>query len=540
MKESDNEVAAAFTFTELTPTAFLDRSMIVFADQEAVIDGEVHLTYAEFGERCLRLAGGLLAAGVGVGDRVAALCSNSHVLLELHHGVPYRGAVLVPLNVRLSLDDLAFALRHSGSTMLVATREHAPLARKLAEQTGIVVFIEGEGGEQDYGRLLGEPTDAARAEIGEREPLAISYTSGTTGRPKGVVYHRRGGYLQALAMLVHVGLNSSARYLWTLPQFHCDGWCFTWAVTAAGGVHVCLRSFDADEAWALVAGERVTHLSAAPTVLNMLVAAESAPSEAIQPAVQVSTGGAPPSQMLLERLASYGLEVTHLYGLTETFGPLVLNEWRTEWDGLSAADRARLKARQGVGNVVSDPIRVLDSAGLDVPRDGRTVGEIVCRGNNVMLGYLDDPAETAAVTTPDGWFRTGDLAVMHPDRYVEIRDRAKDIIISGGENISSVEIEQVLQRHPAVFEAAVVAKRDEVWGEVPVAFVQLKADVQVSGDELIGFVRDHAARFKAPREVHFLADLPRTATGKIEKPRLRRQVSVPRICAESHGGGPAS
>jgi fatty-acyl-CoA synthase len=521
---------AGFAFTPLTPTAFLDRSAVVFADQEAVVDGDLRLTYREFHARSRRLATGLQRLGVGVGSRVAALCANSHVLLELHHAVPYLGAVLVPLNVRLSADEATYVVRHSGASVLIATVEHEGLAREVAGRLGVRLVLEqqGFGPAADvlaYEQLLAAAEIADGPEVDEAEPLAISYTSGTTGKPKGVVYHRRGGYLQALAMTLHTGLGSDSRYLWTLPQFHCNGWCFTWAVTAAGGTHVCLRRFDPEAAWQLVEHERVTHFSAAPTVLNMLAASGAAKADGTRPPIQVSTGGAPPSQALLERLTGLGMEVTHLYGLTETFGPVVINQWKPQWSALPIAEQAVLKARQGVGNVIADPIRVIDLAGTDVPRDGVTLGEIVCRGNNLMLGYLDDPEATAAAETADGWFRTGDLAVMHPDGYVEIKDRAKDIIISGGENISSVEVEQLLDAHPAVFEAAVVAMPHEVWGEVPVAFVQLKDGMTASVDELTQHVRSLAAHYKAPREVRFVVELPRSVTGKIEKARLRALVS---------------
>lgn len=519
---------AEFTFTPLTPTSFLDRSAVVFPDREAVVDGDLRLTYREFRDRSLRVAHGLERLGVEPGDRVAALCANSHILLELHHAVPYLGAVLVPLNVRLSLDDAAYVLAHSGAKVLIATTEHQDLARDVATRVGVHVIVEFQDshGSMTY-RDLAEAAPIVPVVLDETEPLAISYTSGTTGQPKGVVYHRRGAYLQTLAMTVHMGLTAESRYLWTLPQFHCDGWCFTWAVTAAGGTHVCVRRFDADDVWQLISEESVTHLSAAPTVLNMMAAASSAGSGPSGGVIKVSTGGAPPPQALLERLAALRMEVTHLYGLTESYGPIVINEWNHSWSSLAASEQADLKARQGVGNIVSDPVRVVDPAGRDVVPDGKELGEIVLRGNNLMLGYFNDPAATTEATTADGWFRTGDLGVIHPDGYVEIKDRAKDIIISGGENISSVEIEQVLSGHPAVHEAAVVARPDDMWGEVPVAFIVLGANSGTDEREIREYVRGLTSHFKVPREVHFVSDLPRSSTGKIEKARLRSGLHAP-------------
>jgi fatty-acyl-CoA synthase len=354
--------------------------------------------------------------------------------------------------------------------------------------------------------------------------LAISYTSGTTGRPKGVMYHHRGAYLQALAMAFHNRLGPESVYLWTLPMFHCDGWCFTWAVTAAGGRHVCLRAIDPQEIWRLIRSSGVTHYSAAPTVLTM-IANSPAASEGELPAqpVHVDTGGAPPSPTLLERMASLRMDVTHLYGLTETYGPVALNEWHPDWTSLPVAEQATLKARQGVGNVVAERLRVIDVEGRDVPADGETIGELACRGNAVMLGYYRDEDATRAVTAEGGWFRTGDLGVMHPDGYVEIRDRGKDIIISGGENIASVEVERCLDSHPAVLESAVVGKPDETWGETPVAFVTLREGCTASADELRAHVRERLAHFKEPKEIVF-SDLPKTSTGKIQKNVLRGRV----------------
>jgi fatty-acyl-CoA synthase len=509
---------ASFTFSELTPTAFLERSATVFEHRIAVVDGDVRLSYAELYRRSRALTGVLANAGVAPGDRVAALCTNSHVMLELHHGVPLRGAVLVPLNTRLSVPELSYVVEHSGATVLVATAELEEQASAVARQAGIRLIVAG-GDDDEYESLLADAPYAGVACTDERSLLAINYTSGTTGRPKGVMYHHRGAYLQALAMAFHTGLKPDSRYLWTLPMFHCNGWCFTWAVGAAGGTHICLRSMDMAEVWRLLRQEGVTHLSAAPTVLTMIVNASQAAGPPPENPVHVDTGGAPPSPTLLGALQEIRMDVTHLYGLTETFGPLAINQWQPDWNGRPAREQAVLKARQGVGNVVADPIRVV-AGGADVRADGATMGEIVTRGNDVMLGYYRDEAATDAVTMA-GWFRTGDLAVVHPDGYVEIRDRSKDIIISGGENISSVEVERVLDSHPDVLESALVAAPDEKWGQVPVAYVALRPGASVSAQDLIDHVRDRIARYKAPRRVEF-RELPKTSTGKIRKDELRR------------------
>jgi fatty-acyl-CoA synthase len=513
---------AAFAFAPLTPAAFLHRSARAFPDRVAVVDGSRQWTYREFARRCDALRGALAALGVRPHDRVAALCANSHVMLELHHAVPAHGAVLVPINTRLAPAEMSYIVEHSGAGVLLATTEFAEVARTVAAGAGIRLLVAG-GDPDEYETLLAAATATAAVagdDLDERQLLAINYTSGTTGRPKGVMYHHRGGYLQALAMCYHAGLGPAARYLWTLPMFHCDGWSFTWAVTAAGGTHVCLRSIDVDEIWRLLNTAGITHLSAAPTVLTMI--AEGAPAAGTPPgwSVHVDTGGAPPSPSLLAWLDRLGLRVTHLYGLTETFGPIVINEWQARWDDLPPEERARLRARQGVGNIVAMPVRVVDPAGQDVAADGGTIGELAARGNNVMLGYYRDREATAAVTTGDGWLLTGDLAVMHPDGYVEIRDRRKDIIISGGENIASVEVEQALDSHPEVLESAVVGVPDARWGEIPVAYVRTRSGGALDPAELAAHVRSQLAGFKTPREFIF-TDLPKTSTGKIQKNVLR-------------------
>ncbi|MEV0596718.1 acyl--CoA ligase family protein [Nonomuraea cavernae] len=515
---------ADFTFDPLTPASFLARSSAVFRDRIAVVDGERELSYAEFGRRSRAVTGLLAGLGVGPGDRVATLCANSHVQLELHHGVPLSGAVLVALNFRLSAQELTYIVRHSGARVLLATTEYAGKAHEIAEATGARLVLAGQDGDDEYETLLATAEPAPAERIDERGLLAINYTSGTTGPPKGVMYHHRGAFLQALAMAFHARLDSATRYLWTLPMFHCNGWCFTWAVTAAGGTHVCLRAVEPEHIWRLLHEQGITHLSGAPTVLSMIANHPGADEKPLDSTVRISTGGAPPTPTLLARLRELRMDVMHLYGLTETFGPLAVNEWQPPWDERAPDEQAALRARQGVANVIAAPLRVIDDHGADVPADGATLGEIAARGNDVMLGYYRDEAATEAVTT-DGWFRTGDLAVMHPDGYVEIRDRRKDIIISGGENISSVEVEQVLARHPAVLESAVVATPDDHWGEVPVAFVTLRPGAAATAQDLIDHVRAELAGFKAPKRVVF-ADLPKTSTGKIQKNVLRDRTTA--------------
>ena len=508
---------APFAFRELTPTDFLRRSADVYGDQVAVVDGDLRLSYRALHDRSAAFTGVLAVRGVGPGDRVAVLCVNSHVMLEMHNGVPMRGAVLVPLNTRLSVDEMVHIVEHSGSRLLVATPELVDRARTVAQRSGVPLLEAGPGSPYELALRTAEPRPVPCTD--ERSLIGINYTSGTTGRPKGVMVHHRGAYLQSLGLLVHLRLDSSTRYLWTVPMFHCNGWCLTWALTAVGAVHVALRAVDPELIWRLVRDEGITHLSAAPTVLTMIAEAEGAQGPTPEPRVAVTTGGSPPSPSLLSRMTRVGFDVTHLYGLTETFGPIAINEWKREWDDLDDDAQAQLRARQGVGNVVAEPLRVVDAAGVDVPRDGETIGEIVVRGNDVMLGYYRDDAATRAVDV-DGWFRTGDLAVQALDGYVEIRDRAKDIIITGGENVASVEVERAIDSHPDVVESAVVGVPDDRWGEVPVAYVTVRAGAVVTATEVTDHVRARLAGFKVPRRVVF-SDLPKTSTGKIQKQVLR-------------------
>ncbi len=505
------------SFEALTPTAFLRRSALVFADKTAVIDRDRRWTYAQLHDRCTRLAGALRHAGVQAGERVAVLAPNSHVLLEAHYGVPFAGAVLVALNVRLNAADLTYIIEHSDACVLIYDSEFEETARAIAVAVKHKLTLIRAGEQDQYEKFLGDAAPYSAPVTDERSLLSINYTSGTTGKPKGVMYHHRGAYLQALAMAAHHALHESSVYLWTLPMFHCNGWCFTWAVTAAGGTHLCLRKVDPALIWQHLRESSVTQLCAAPTILIMLAWYDGAAP--LARTVNISTGGAPPMPTLLARMAELNINMTHLYGLTETYGPAVLCEWRRDWNQWPVAQQAQLKARQGVGNVVAESLRVVDTEGRDVTKDGATLGEIALRGNNVMLGYYRDDDGTR-LAAPDGWFRTGDLAVMHADSYVEIKDRAKDIIISGGENIASVEIECTLSAHPAVLEAAVVAAPDEKWGEVPVAFVTLKPGQLLDAATLIAHAREHMAHFKAPKKIVF-GDLPKNATGKIQKFVLR-------------------
>ncbi len=508
-----------FSYEPLTPTAFLRRSSYVFSDRPAVIDGDREFTYAQFWSRASRLAGGLAGLGVEPGDRVAALAPNSVAMLEAHNGVPLAGGVLVPLNTRHKPGELAYVLEHSGAATFIFDAALGDTARAAAGQVDRDIRLIQAGGDGDDYEALLDGADELSVEVDELDLLAIPYTSGTTGDPKGVMYSHRGAYLQALAMAFQTGMGTESVYLWTLPMFHCCGWCFTWGVSAAGATHLCLRAIDADEIWRLIRERGVTHMSAAPTVLTMIANSAATDDGPAPTTVRVDTGGAPPSPALLTALAELNLEVTHLYGLTESYGPAMINQWQPEWSDLDADEQAALRARQGVANVVGARPQVLDDENRPVPADGETEGEISLRGNNIMLGYYRDEQQTAE-STGGGWFRTGDVGVMHPNGYVELSDRKKDVIISGGENIASVEVEQAIETHDDVLEAAVVARPDEKWGEIPVAYVTLRDGAEVDGAAIIAHVKDRLAGFKAPKEVHF-GELPKTSTGKIEKHVLR-------------------
>ncbi len=518
----------------LTPLSFLRRAAAVYPDKLAVVHGASRFTYRQMEERCRRLAAALTARGVGRGDTVAVLAPNIPPLLEAHYGVPMAGAVLNALNTRLDAATIAFILQHGGAKVLIADREfsevvEAALAR--LETRPLVIDIddpEGEGGslrgELDYEAFLagGDPAFAPVLPEDEWDAICLNYTSGTTGNPKGVVYHHRGAYLNAVGNLIAFGLTPQAVYLWTLPMFHCNGWTYTWAVTAAAGTHVCLRRVDPALIYPLIRDEGVSHMCGAPIILNMLIHAPESVKLAFEQTVEIVTGGAAPPSAVIEAMEAQGFRVTHMYGLTECYGPATLCAWQDDWDGLDLQARSAKMARQGVSLLTLEHATVRDSETLaPLPADGETLGEIMLRGNTVMKGYLKNPAATEAAFA-GGWFHTGDLAVLHPDGYIEVKDRAKDVIISGGENISSLEIEETLYRHPKVLEAAVVARPDETWGETPCAFVTLKDGQAVDEDEIIAFCKDNMARYKAPKTVIF-GPLPKTSTGKIQKFVLREK-----------------
>ena len=519
----------------LSPRSFLARSARVFPSRTAVIYGAQQFTYAQLDERVRRLAAALRALGVGPGDRVAFLCPNTPPLLEAHFACPILGAVLVAINTRLSSEEVGYIIEHSGALVVCVDTELAHLvaphvAQVITLQTVVTIADTAAGAPgmrltgPDYETLLATTEPLAwedAATVVETDTLSINYTSGTTGRPKGVMYAHRGAALNAMGEIMQTGLTSSSVYLWTLPMFHCNGWCFPWAVVAAGGAQLCLRRFDPADIIRLITVHAVSHFCAAPTVLIMLLNSPAITELRLTTPLHIMTAAAPPLPTVLAAIEGLGARVTHLYGLTETYGPHTLCDWHPEWDTLPGEQRARLKARQGVPYIHAAELRVVDDQMCDVPADGTTLGEVVMRGNNVMKGYYRQD-EATAQAFHGGWFHSGDVGVMHPDSYIELRDRAKDIIISGGENISTIEVEQTLARHLAVLEVAVVARPDELWGEVPVAFVTLKADITVTEAELIAFCRQHLANYKCPKAV-FFGDLPKTSTGKTQKFRLRER-----------------
>src|SRR6266498_3978437 len=532
----------------LTPLEFARRSRALYPDREAVVDGALRLSYAQFFERCDRWSAALQRLVVTAGDRLAYIAPNTHAQLESFYAVPQIGAVLVPINYRLTSDDFAYIINHSGASVVCAHKDYLEAVDRIRDQVPAVrhfVALENdatepgppkrlrdggpdspkrlrEGGWLDYEALLADASkEFTRAQVNESDLLTINYTSGTTSRPKGVMITHRNAYMNVVGTLLHVPMRMADRYLWTLPMFHANGWTFVWNVTAVGATHVCLRKVDPVKVFETIKAESVTMLCAAPTVLIGIAGAAPDVRAGAPAGVRVITAGAPPAAATIERVeGELGWTITHVYGLTETAPFITVCEPRAEHARLPISERAAIKARQGVELITSGELRVVDTQSNDVPHDGVSQGEIVARGNVIMAGYYNDPEATEQALR-GGWFHTGDAAVVHPDGYVDIRDRLKDVIISGGENISSVEVEGVLLRHPAVQEAAVVGLPDVKWGEAPHAFVVLKAGATATADELRTFTRDHLAHFKCPHSFTFVTELPKTATGKIQKFVLR-------------------
>lgn len=520
-------------YEALTPITFMERAASVYPEKLAVVHGNVRRTWGETWTRCRQLASALTQQGIGKGDTVAIMCPNLPEHFEAHFGVPMTGAVLNSINTRLDAKTVAFILQHAEAKVLLTDREMTPIVRhalEMMDEPPMVIDIDDpqfEGGE-----LLGETTyedfiangDPAfewHRPDSEWDAISLNYTSGTTGDPKGVVYHHRGAHLNAVSNVVSWEMPNHTTYLWTLPMFHCNGWCFPWTMAVVAGTSVCLRHVRADAIISLIKEEKVDHLCGAPIVLSMIANAPAEMREGLDHAVKVMTAGAPPPAAVIQAMEAINFDVTQVYGLTETYGPCVVSAWNDKWDGESIEARAKLKARQGVRVQLQDGLMVADTATMEpVPQDGETMGEIMMRGNIVMKGYLKNNKTTQA-SFEGGWFHSGDLAVWHEDGYVEIKDRSKDIIISGGENISSIEVEDALYKHPKVQDVAIVAKPDEKWGEVPCAFISLKPDTEATEQEIIDYCRENLARFKAPKQVIF-TELPRTSTGKVQKFILRQ------------------
>jgi fatty-acyl-CoA synthase len=520
-------------FQPLTPLTFLQRAAAVFPDHPAVIHGAKTRSYADFYARTRRLASALARRGVGGGTTVSVMLANTPAMLEAHYGVPMIGAVLNTLNTRLDAAILAFTLDHAGTQVLITDREFSRVIKEalaLAKTKPLVIDYDdpeftGPGervGTLDYEAFLaeGEEDFAWKMPPDEWDAIALNYTSGTTGDPKGVVYHHRGAYLLALGNVVTCAMGKHPVYLWTLPMFHCNGWCFPWSISVVAGTHVCLRWVRAEAMYRAIADHKVTHLCGAPIVMATLLNASAAERRPLPHGVVFLTAAAPPPEAVLAAMSSAGFYVTHLYGLTETYGPAVVNDWHAEWDALSPSEQATKKARQGVRYLPLEELDVLEPNTMTpVPHDGQTMGEVMFRGNVVMKGYFKNKPATEKAFA-GGWFHSGDLGVVHPDGYVQLKDRSKDIIISGGENISSIEVEDVIYKHPAVAAVAVVAKPDEKWGETPCAFVELRPGAALTAEEVIAWCRTHLAGYKCPRYVVF-TELPKTSTGKIQKFRLR-------------------
>ncbi len=535
---NDDLPKSAANYQPLTPLVFLDRSARIFPDRLAVVHGSQRVSYGDFYKRTRRLASALAKRGIGVGDTVSVMLANTPPMLEAHYGVPMLGAVLAAINTRLDAALIAFQLEHSESKVVIVDSEFSAVMAEALKQMRtkplVVDFDDIEYpadaptkkgvpiGALDYEALIseGDPDFEWRMPDDEWDAISLNYTSGTTGNPKGVVYHHRGAALMCYANVLAGGMGRHPVYLWTLPMFHCNGWCFPWTLSAVAGTHVCLRWVRAKAIFEAIAEHRVTHLCGAPAVMAAIVNSAEADKRPFAHEIAFITAAAPPPESVLKAMADAGFAVTHVYGLTETYGPAVVNEWKSAWDTLDAPARASRKARQGVRYPALEDLAVFDPDSLrPVPADGETLGEVFFRGNIVMKGYLKNPSATEAALK-DGWFHSGDLGVIHPDGYVQLKDRSKDIIISGGENISSIEVEEALYKHPAVAVVAVVARPDEKWGESPCAFVELKPGASASEEELIAHTRAHLARYKCPRTIVF-AEIPKTSTGKVQKFRLR-------------------
>ena len=523
-------------FQPLTPLTFLERAASVYPNHTAIVHGKLRRNYSDFYSRSRQLASALSEQGIARGDTVSVILSNTPAMLEAHYGVPMCGAVLHSINTRLDPETIAYQLDHANSKALIVDREFLKTAKTSLELAGVspilIEFNDSEHpikeslpsaleyeefllkGDKNYNWLM--PED-------EWDAISLNYTSGTTGNPKGVVSHHRGAYLLAQGNAMIASIKKHSVYLWTLPMFHCNGWCFPWTMSAIIGTHVCLRRVMAEPIWESLAEHKVTHLCGAPIVMSTILEASDNDKKLLKKQVDFFTAAAPPPESVLTNMKDAGFNITHLYGLSETYGPAVVNEWHQEWDDLAESEQASLKARQGVRYLPLESLAVMDPKTMQpVPRDGKTIGEVMFRGNVVMKGYLKNKAATDE-SFKNGWFHSGDLGVIHEDGYIQLKDRSKDIIISGGENISSIEIEEVLYKHPSVEAAAVVAMPDEKWGETPCAFVQLKKASHASEEELSQWCRDHMASFKLPRQFYF-EDIPKTSTGKVQKFILREQV----------------